>query len=73
MEKIYENQFPNRNNVFILSVPYANAGAFSVTPENFERAMVLHAVKRIPEGDVDERPRRILRARKYKINGFAQA
>lgn len=37
------------NNVFLLSVPYANAGAFSVTPDNFEQAMVLYAVKKIPE------------------------
>ena len=36
------------NNVFMLSVPYANAGAFSVTPDNFERAMVLHAAKKLP-------------------------
>ena len=34
--------------VFTLSSPYASAGAFSVTPENFEKAMVLHAVKKIP-------------------------
>lgn len=39
----------HQNNVFILSAPYANAGAFSVTPDNFERAMTLHAVKRIPQ------------------------
>ena len=43
------DDFQNQNSVFILSAPYANAGAFSVTPENFERAMVLHAVKRIPK------------------------
>ena len=35
--------------VFMLSSPYASAGAFSVTPENFEKALVLHAVKRIPK------------------------
>ena len=43
------DDFQNTNSVFILSAPYANAGAFSVTPENFERAMVLHAVKKIPK------------------------
>ena len=43
------DDFQNQNSVFILSAPYANAGAFSVTPENFERAMVLHAVKKIPK------------------------
>ena len=35
--------------VFTLSSPYASAGAFSVTPENFEKAMVLHAVKKLPK------------------------
>ena len=43
------DDFQHQNSVFILSAPYANAGAFSVTPENFERAMVLHAVKKIPK------------------------
>ena len=37
------------NAVFLLSAPFANAGAFSVTPENFEKAMVLHAVKKLPQ------------------------
>ena len=43
------DDFQHQNLVFILSAPYASAGAFSVTPENFERAMVLHAVKKIPK------------------------
>ncbi|MBR0066405.1 MAG: hypothetical protein IJQ00_02325 [Kiritimatiellae bacterium] len=43
------DDFQHTNSVFILSAPYANAGAFSVTPENFERAMMLHAVKKIPK------------------------
>jgi hypothetical protein len=43
------DDFQNQNSVFILSAPYANAGAFSVTPENFERAMVLYTVKKLPE------------------------
>lgn len=42
------DDFQNTNACFILSTPYANAGAFSVTAENFERAMILHAVKKIP-------------------------
>ena len=41
------DDFQNQNGVCILSSPYANAGAFSVTPENFERAVVLHAVKKV--------------------------
>ena len=43
------DDFQHTNSVFILSAPYANAGAFSVTPENFEKAMTLHAVKKIPK------------------------
>jgi hypothetical protein len=43
------DDFQNQNSVFILSAPYANAGAFSVTPENFDKAMILHAVKKIPK------------------------
>ena len=43
------DDFQNQNSVFILSAPYANAGAFSVTPENFGKAMVLHAVKKMPK------------------------
>ena len=42
------DDFQNTNACFILSTPYANAGAFSVTAENFVRAMILHAVKKIP-------------------------
>lgn len=38
----------HQNSVFLLSAPYANAGAFSVTPENFERAMMLYTVKKLP-------------------------
>ena len=41
--------FQHVNAVFLLSAPFANAGAFSVTPENFEKAMVLHAVKKLPQ------------------------
>ena len=41
------DDFQNQNGVCILSAPYANAGAFSVTPENFEKSVVLHAVKKI--------------------------
>ena len=43
------DDFQHQNLVFILSAPYASAGAFSVTSENFEKAMVLHAVKKIPK------------------------
>ncbi len=43
------DDFAHQNMVFMLSSPYASAGAFSVTPENFEKALVLHAVKRIPK------------------------
>lgn len=43
------DDFQHTNSVFILSAPYANAGAFSVTPDNFGQSMVLHTVKKIPK------------------------
>lgn len=43
------DDFQNQTNTWILSTPYANAGAFSVTPENFEKAMVLFSVKWLPK------------------------
>ena len=39
----------NQGATCLLSAPYANAGAFSVTKENYEYAMVVHTVKRIPQ------------------------
>ena len=35
----------HQNSVSILSVPHSNAGGFSVTPDNFEKAMVLFSMK----------------------------
>jgi hypothetical protein len=43
------NDFQNQNYTALLSGPYVSAGALSVTPENFEQAMVVHAVRRIPK------------------------
>jgi Fe-S cluster biosynthesis and repair protein YggX len=43
------NDFQNQNFTALLSAPYVSAGALSVTPENFERAMVVHAARRIPK------------------------
>ncbi len=40
------NDVQNYNNVALLSGPYVSAGALSVTPENFEKAMVVHAVRK---------------------------
>jgi len=42
------NDFQHAKYVVILSSPSASAGAFTVNPENFEKAMALHAVKKIP-------------------------
>lgn len=47
------NDFFNQNSVTITSGPNASAGAFSVTPFNFENSMVLHAVRRIPKATWD--------------------
>jgi hypothetical protein len=42
------NDFQHAKYVVILSSPNASAGAFTVTDNNFEKSMVLHAVKKIP-------------------------
>ncbi len=43
------NNFQYQNQTAFLSGPSVSAGALSVTPENFEKAMVIHAVRRIPK------------------------
>ncbi len=43
------NDPQHQNNTALLSGPYVSAGALSVTPENFEQSMVVHAVRRIPK------------------------
>lgn len=45
------NEFVNQNATALLSAPYVSAGALSVTPDNFEQAMVVHAVRRIPKAN----------------------
>lgn len=43
------NDFQNQNFTALLSGPYVSAGALSITPDNFSQAMVVHAVRRLPE------------------------
>ncbi len=43
------NDLQNQNMTALLSGPYASAGGHSVTPENFEQALVVHAVRRLPK------------------------
>ena len=43
------NDFQHANNTALLSGPYVSAGAFSVTAENFEQAMIVHATRRMPK------------------------
>ncbi len=45
------NNFQSQNQTAFASAPFVSAGAFSVTPENFERAMIIHAVRRIPKAN----------------------
>jgi hypothetical protein len=40
------NDVQNHNYVALLSGPYVSAGALSVTSENFDKAMVVHAVRK---------------------------
>ena len=43
------NDLQHQNMTALLSGPYASAGGHSVTAENFEHAMVVHAVRRLPK------------------------
>ncbi len=43
------NDMQHQNKTCILSMPYVSAGALSITAENFEKAMVIHAVRKIPK------------------------
>jgi hypothetical protein len=43
------NDFQNQNYTALLSGPYVSAGAMSITADNFEKAMIVHAVRRIPK------------------------
>lgn len=43
------NEFANQNYTALLSGPYVSAGGMSVTANNFEKAMIVHAVRRIPK------------------------
>ena len=43
------NDYQHRNFTAYLSGPYVSAGAFSVTPDNFEQTAVMHAARRIPD------------------------
>jgi len=45
------NDFQNQNIVYFLSGPAVSAGAYSVTPENFDKSMLIHAVQRIPKAN----------------------
>jgi hypothetical protein len=40
------NDVQNYNNVALLSGPYVSAGALSVVPDNFDKAMVVHAARK---------------------------
>ncbi len=40
------NDVQHHNNVALLSGPYVSAGALSIVPENFEQAMIVHAVRK---------------------------
>ncbi|MDR1270958.1 MAG: hypothetical protein LBK82_15695, partial [Planctomycetaceae bacterium] len=47
--RVVGNDFLNQNLVYFLSASAVSAGALSVTPENFEQAMVVHAARRLPK------------------------
>lgn len=43
------NDFQHQNQTALFSGPQASAGSYSVTAENFERSMAVHAVRRLPK------------------------
>ena len=43
------NDLMHQGYTALLSGPYVSAGAFSIVPENFEQAMIVHAVRRLPK------------------------
>jgi len=43
------NDFQQQGVTYFLSGPSASAGGFSVTPENFDKSMVIHAARKIPK------------------------
>ena len=45
------NDIQHQNLTALYSGPYASAGGHSITPENFEHAMVVHAVRRLPRAE----------------------
>ena len=45
------NDMQHQNKTALLSGPYASAGSHSITPEIFERSLVVHAVRRLPKAE----------------------
>ena len=45
------NDLQHQNMTALLSGPYASAGSFSVTADNFTRAMIVHTVRRLPRAE----------------------
>jgi hypothetical protein len=45
------NDLQHQNKTALLSGPYASAGSHSVTADNFEKSMIVHAVRRLPKAD----------------------
>lgn len=45
------NDIQHQNMTALYSGPYASAGGLSITAENFEQAMVVHAVRRLPKAE----------------------
>lgn len=45
------NELVNQNATAIFSGPSASAGGHSITPDNFEQAMVVYAVRRLPKAE----------------------
>lgn len=45
------NDYQHQNNTYLLSGPAVSAGAYSVTAENFEKSLVVHAVRLVKKSN----------------------
>jgi hypothetical protein len=45
------NDFQNQKNTYLVSGPAVSAGAYSVTAENFEKSLVVHAVRMVKKAN----------------------
>jgi len=67
------NDVQNYNNVALLSGPYVSAGALSIVPDNFDKAMIVHAVrKNVKKSWLNDRDQFLMPETKPSVNFVRQ-